>query len=339
MTAARPELTQTTEQAAAGWFGLRRSGAMTADEAREFEVWLAADPEHRAAYDNLEYYWQVAAATRDDPEVLAMRDAAARNTGRRRLATFGGAIAAALAVAVFAGSSTLGPGTPGYLVRSLEPGQQTFHTAVGQTQTVMLPDGSAVTLDTDTRIRARIDGHERRIELEKGRAFFRVAHDRTRPFRVLAAGRTVTALGTVFEVRADPRHFQVTLLEGRVRVEAPAKFPVVASPQTAELTPGSQLVSTQDKRWSVAEADVKRETSWIDGRLAFDNDPLGQVVEEMNRYSDKKIVIRDPAVARAPVLGVFKAGDVEGFVRAVEAYHLAAVARDDDSEVELTAPS
>jgi transmembrane sensor len=311
---------------------------MTSEQAADFDAWLAADPEHRAAYDNLEYYWQVADAVRDDPAVLALRDAAARTTGWRRLTTFGGAIAAALAVVVFAGTFALGPGAPGYLMRSLEPGQQTFHTAVGQTQTVMLPDGSAVTLDTDTRIRARIDGHERRIELEKGRAFFRVAHDRSRPFRVLAAGRTVTALGTVFEVRADPRNFEVTLLEGRVRVEAPSKLPL-AKPQTAELTPGSQLLASEEKRWSVSEADVKRETSWLDGRLAFDNDPLGRVVEEMNRYSDKKIVIRDPAVARAPVLGVFKAGDVEGFVRAVEAYHLASVAHDNDDEVELTAPS
>lgn len=334
-----PQMTQTPEQAAAEWFGLRRSGAMTADQAREFEGWLAVDPEHRAAYDNLEYYWQVADAVRDDPEVLALRDTAARSTGRRRWAAFGGAMAATLAIAVFAGSFAFQPGAPGYIARSLEPGQQTFRTAVGQTQTVMLPDGSAVTLDTDTRIRTLIDGHVRRIELEKGRAFFRVAHDRSRPFRVLAAGRTVTALGTVFEVRADPRNFEVTLLEGRVRVDAPSKFPLVSKPQTAELTPGSQLVSTEDKRWSVGEADVKRQTSWIDGRLAFDNDPLEEVVAEMNRYSDKKIVIRDAAVARAPVLGVFKAGDVDGFVRAVEAYHLANVARDDSAEVELTAPS
>jgi transmembrane sensor len=78
MTAPRPDLAQTPEKIAAEWFGLRRSGAMGAEEARAFEVWLAADPEHRAAYDNLEHYWQIAAATRDDPEVLAMRDAAAR---------------------------------------------------------------------------------------------------------------------------------------------------------------------------------------------------------------------------------------------------------------------
>jgi transmembrane sensor len=335
MTAPRPEDMQTTEQAAAEWFGLRRSGAMTADEAREFEVWLAAEPENRAAYDNLEHYWQVAGATRDDPEVLAMRDAAARTWRARRLAAVGGAIAAALAVAVFAGSWVIGPSR---VAQVLNPGQQSFHTAVGQTQTIMLPDGSAVTLDTDTRIRARLDGHERRIELDRGRAFFRVAHDSARPFRVTAAGRTVTALGTVFEVRADREHFEVTLLEGRVRVEGRQR-PLAPPPEVTELTPGTQLVATAARRWSVTEADVARETSWLDGRLAFDNDPLGEVVAEMNRYSDKKIIIRDPAVANAPVLGVFKAGDVDAFVRAVEAYHLASVTEDNGREVELSAPS
>ena len=89
----------------------------------------------------------------------------------------------------------------------------------------------------------------------------------------------------------------------------------------------------------MAETDVARETSWLDGRLAFDNDPLAAVVAEMNRYSDKKIVIRDPAVANTPVLGVFKAGDVDAFVRAVESYQLAKVGAETDTMVELTAPS
>jgi len=338
MTALRIGAAPTPEQAAAEWFALRRSGSMTAEEAREFEVWLSQEPENRAAYDNLDYYWQAAAAVREDPEVLAMRDGAARTWRTRRLAAMGGAIAAALAVMVFAGSQGVGPAAPGQIASGLVPGRHAFHTAVGQTQTVVLADGSTVTLDTDTLIRTHMAGRERRVELERGRAFFRVAHDASRPFKVLAAGRTVTALGTVFEVRADPKRFEVTLLEGRVRVEGRRKL-TAAKPEAVELAPGAQLVAGEQRRWSIAETDVARETSWLDGRLAFDNDPLGQVVAEMNRYSDKKIVIADPAVAGAPVLGVFKAGDVDAFVRAVEAYHLASVSRDSEGEVVLSAPS
>lgn len=325
-----PEEVRTVEQAAADWFALRRSGPLGAEDAQAFEAWLAADPEHRAAYDNLEHYWAVAAAVREDPEVLAMRDGADRRWRVRRAVTWGGAIAASIAVLVFAAVWMWSP--------VLISGRQNFHTAVGQTQTVMLPDGSAVTLDTDSVMRVHLTSGERRIHLDRGRAYFRVAHDATRPFRVVAAGRTVTALGTVFEVRADPRRFEVTLVEGRVRVEEPPKR-AASKPAAVELTPGAQLVATANRSWAVAETDVARETSWLDGRLAFDNDPLSTVVEEMNRYSDKKIVIRDPAVADTPVLGVFRAGDVDAFVDAVENYRLAKVGAETETTVELTAPS
>ena len=322
--------TRTVEQMAADWFALRRSGPLGAEDAQAFEAWLAADPEHRAAYDNLEHYWQVAAAVREDPQVLAMRDGADRRWRMRRVVTWGGAIAASIAVLVVAAVWLWSP--------VLISGRQDFETAVGQTQTVMLPDGSAVTLDTDSVMRVHLTAGERRIHLDRGRAFFRVAHDATRPFRVVAAGRTVTALGTVFEVRADPRRFEVTLVEGRVRVEEPPKL-TAAKPASVELTPGAQLVATANSSWAVAETDVARETSWLDGRLAFDNDPLSTVVAEMNRYSDKKIVIRDPAVANTPVLGVFRAGDVDAFVDAVENYRLAKVGVETETTVELTAPS
>ena len=90
-----PEMT--AEEAAAEWFALRRSRPLAPAEAEAFEAWLTADPEHRAAYDNLEHYWQIAAAVREDPEVLAMRDGADRTWRVRRGLAFGGVIAACLA--------------------------------------------------------------------------------------------------------------------------------------------------------------------------------------------------------------------------------------------------
>ncbi|HEX6866621.1 MAG TPA: DUF4880 domain-containing protein, partial [Caulobacteraceae bacterium] len=88
---------RTVEETAADWFALRRSGPLAADDAQAFEAWLAAEPEHRAAYDNLEHYWQAAAAVREDPQVLAMRDAADRRWRIRRAVVMGAAMAASLA--------------------------------------------------------------------------------------------------------------------------------------------------------------------------------------------------------------------------------------------------
>jgi transmembrane sensor len=338
-----PETPMTAERVAAEWFGLKRSGAMSADDVRAFEVWLAREPENRAAYDNLEHYWLVAQAVRNDPQVLAMRDAAARaHPSSRRPALIWGGIAAALAVAVIGGLSVQrslpAPPEPATLSARNEtpaPGRQTFRTAVGQTTSVLLPDGSAVNLDTDTVLRTMLTGTERRLVLERGRAFFRVAKDKHRPFVVVAAGRTITATGTAFDVRADPKRFQVILVEGRVRVEEPRGKGMGLFPQVTEMTPGLQLVADAD-RSTVARADVPKTTSWLNGRLTFDNEPLSDVVAEINRYSDRKIVLNGAALGRTPILGVFKADDVDGFVRALQEYRLAKVSSETPEAITLT---
>src|SRR5262249_35132874 len=150
--------------------------------------------------------------------------------------------------------------------------EQELRTGVGQTTTVTLPDGSVVTLDTDTVLSARETGRQRLVELKKGQAFFRVAKDHARPFIVSAAGKTVTATGTAFEVRLDPHRFQVTLVEGKVAVEAPrGQF---WRGQSADMLAGWRLTAEDDRRWKLSQVDVGKETSWMSGRLTFFNDPL-----------------------------------------------------------------
>lgn len=331
----------TVEEMAAEWFGLKRSGEMSDGEARAFETWLNQEPEHRAAYDNLEHYWLLATAVRNDPQVLAMRDAAARRYGGRRKWSLAAAAAAAMVmIAVIAGQWLGRPSSDAHLVElpapmmRMESQDQVFRTAVGQTNTVLLPDGSTIMLDTDTVMRAILSDRERRMELDRGRAFFKVAKDRSRPFIVLAAGRTITATGTAFDVRADPRNFEVVLVEGRVRVESPRSPTADHPPQVAELTPGSQLLANQE-RWTVAEADLPKRTSWLHGRLTFDQEPLREVVAELNRYSERKIVLADEKVGEAPILGVFKAGDVKGFATALEEYRLARIVSETDDSITL----
>ena len=62
---------RTAEALAADWFALRRAGPLGPEDAQAFEAWRAADPAHRAAYDNLDHYWRVAAAVRGDARVLS----------------------------------------------------------------------------------------------------------------------------------------------------------------------------------------------------------------------------------------------------------------------------
>jgi len=333
----------TPSQAAARWFARRRSGAMTAEELRALEGWLEADPAHRAAYDHLARLWAGTESARDDPEVMELRDMAQRTHTARRWWT-AASVAASLLVVCLAGAGVAnwvlaGRDASPALVTSAQ--HQEFRTSVGQTATVTLVDGSVVTLDTNTVLRTRVAWNRRYAELARGRAFFRVAHDPTRPFVVLANGRTVTALGTAFEVWVDRGRFGVTLVNGKVRVERPVpptRGKTTAEPKTTILAPGAQLVDTPTGEWQVANIDVARETSWVGGLLRFRDEPLGQVAAELNRYSRKQVVIDDPDIAARPIQGAFAAGDVDEFVRAAESYGLARVASETDTEIVLAPP-
>jgi transmembrane sensor len=331
-----PDLEETVGDArdvAAGWFARQRSGEMAPQDRQALRAWLEADPSHRIAYLSVRRAWGGAAALRADPQVLEIRQQWSQHRPRRGVARL-----AAAFVAVAAMSSA---GAVGWRVATgPHPlGDEAFRTAVGQQSTVKLADGSEVTLNTDTVLRTRADKDRRLVYLERGQAFFRVAKDKQHPFVVTAAGRTVTALGTAFDVRVDIGAFTVTLVEGKVRVEAPvsSRGAPAVNFQATEMTAGSQLVATAQEPWRVAPANVVVETSWTKDVLIFDDEPLSRVVAELNRYSGKKLIVADPAIATTPISGTFRPGDVDSFVRTIEAYRLARAGENTDQAVRLEA--
>jgi transmembrane sensor len=217
-----------------------------------------------------------------------------------------------------------------------------------------LPDGSIVTLNTDTVVRTRADGERRLVYLDRGQAYFRVAKDRRHPFVVTAAGRTVTALGTAFDMRVDGGALKVVLIEGKVRVEALAAEPtakpaVRAAPamnpasapalpvRSTEMEPGSQLVALGDGDWRLTRANIARETSWVHGKIVIDNEPLGDVVTELNRYSTRKIVIADQRLAEQRISGVYEPGEIEEFAKALHHTGLAELKEGRGGELRIVA--
>ena len=340
------EEAMTVDDLAAAWFARQRAGDMTSAEAAELETWLEADPEHRAALDALHRAWERAELARHDPEILAWRERALKRPSSWRRFVAPRAVAAALAVAVLGVGSAWMVGSAGLLTGYWRVSGQEFHTDHGQRATFSLPDGSKVTLNTDSRLRTLAKDGKRVVYLDKGQAFFRVAKDSAHPFVVHAGGRSITAIGTAFDVRVEGQRFEVTLVEGKIRVEAPlpaqraAKAsatqpaPVV---QATEMAAGSQLVAVDPRGWTVRPADTARETSWMAGRLMFENETLATVAAEFDRYSEQKIAFADPALANVRITGTFRSGDVGTFVRALEKYRLARVETETDDAVRLGA--
>jgi len=306
----------------AAWLVRLREAGDDRREQAAFAQWLDEDAANAARIELCELVWDLTADLADDPAFAASEDAG-RNAApvpapaplpKRRSRRIAGLVAglAALAAVLVIG-------------QLLTAGGRVYRTDVGEQHLIRLADGSSVHLNTDSEIKVVYRQEERVVRLLHGEAFFHVAKDRTRPFLVRAGGGTVRALGTQFNVRNRDDAVTVAVIEGRVRVEAPA--PAGRTPDGQQdafrtvLVPGdvaSYGPALQVKRQPVAE--LRRLTSWQVGRIEFEDTPLAEAVAEINRYFDTPIVIDDPRIGKMRVTGVFRTGDLQSAVFAIEKF-------------------
>jgi transmembrane sensor len=155
------------------------------------------------------------------------------------------------------------------------------------------------------------------IELAEGRAHFEVTKDPSRPLKVRAGAKTVTAIGTAFTVeRRAGDEVVVTLVEGRIAVTDERR----RAPAT-EMAPQEQLTLTGDAAPVLRrDVDVDRALAWREGKLAFDDETLAEAAQRMNGYSATKLVVEGDQARNLRISGLFKAGDTAAFVEAVKAY-------------------
>lgn len=312
---------------AAEWFVRRNRGPLDRADQAAFERWHA-DAANAAAYAAVERTWgfagrmEEAASAADTDRLRGMVEAARRgattNKGVRRRV----AMAAALLVAVGAllwNALELGrrPATDTPGVSAAPP--ETYVTAVGERSTIMLDDGSQVLLNTDSRLRVAYGTERRQMTLLAGQALFEVEPDSSRPFVVQACDHQVVALGTAFDVRMADCNLQVTLIEGSIDVEDTAAGDG-SEHRIARLDPGQQFRGGDRQDPEIHAARLEQVTSWRDGRLIFTDEPLRQAVDEVNRYSTRKIRLAEDALAELRVSGVFRTGRPDSFAAALTNY-------------------
>ncbi len=195
-----------------------------------------------------------------------------------------------------------------------------IQTGVGEQRLLTLEDGSRIYLNTATRVAVRYSRDRRDIELKTGEALFDVARDTARPFVVQAGDQRVTALGTSFAVRHDPRRTAVVLVTGKVAVEARQDSPSRrdAPPDTAvTLQPGQRLTIVDHQPGKLDTPVLDSAIAWRRGQVVLKDTPLSEAIDEMNRYSASRLEVEDPEAARLRVDGLFQAGDSASFARVV----------------------
>lgn len=290
---------QSAETEAAAWHQRLGERSVSAETLDAFFVWRRT-PANADAYRRVEQVWSGAKGLAPAPAIQsAVEDAMNRRVKPRpRLISAGPWVG----LAALAAAGMLAVGAWTWL-----GSRGVYETAVGEQRIVQLEDGSSVRLDTGSRIRVRYSQGTRRLDLEEGQALFTVAHDTARPFIVQAGDATVTAVGTVFEVRRDDDAATVTLVSGAVDVGAGA------AGEKRRMSAGHQARVTPAGA-TMAEVDVRAETSWTDGRIVFRDTPLRVAVAEVNRYLTSKVELDAQTLGEVRVNGVFKTGDRDAFV-------------------------
>lgn len=302
------------ETQAAQWLLRQEEPDWTEADQRELDHWLEQSAAHQAALWRLEHGWRRA-------DRLAARGAAPVLRAKpisRRLA----AIAASLVAVVGAG----------VLWRAYEAPRQTYATEIGGHEVIPLPDGTRVELNTSTRLRSEITDERRTVWLDKGEAYFDVAHDAAHPFTIYAGDRKVTVLGTRFSVRRTGDQVQVTVVEGKVRVDALKASAATETPTTV-LTPG-QIAITRDAATLVTPKTVDAaaaELSWRHGMLVFDQYTVARAAEEFNRYNRRKIIVTGPKAGQIRIGGAFEVENIDGFVELLEQGYGLEIEKTDDA--------
>lgn len=343
--------------AAAEWLARLREPNLTLEETLAWQQWMGQDARHRQAFKELEDVWEMfgslaqpksAAAheirtdTYDGSVPVSDWISSHRNAARgasprpaspttdrpfaRPLRTaphrFAPVAMLLIALACLGAGSLLAPSLLGSSRAVVD-----YTTTVGENAHVLLADGSSVQLGGRTRIRVALSAHARQIDLLAGEACFEVAKDPTRPFLVRAGTANVTAVGTEFNVRRSGDRVVVSVLEGRVLVQPMASVipiawiqPSVPVGSAAPLEAGQR---TTFNRRGVESTQVVSDSSsavaWQHGRLAFEAEPLRYVIQDVNRYATKPIVLADERTGDIRVTGTVTEVNIIGWINSLQA--------------------
>jgi transmembrane sensor len=325
----------------------------------EWTVW-SAEPQHLAKFREVKRVWHASAAECLRPELPSDAEIAADEydgsvSMSEWLATEHPSLSLSKAAhkrnpgsfrrftklfAIAAGLITLGALLGLYEQQIFRRFQdsRTYSTDATEQRLLSFPDGVTITLAPGTALTTHFTSGRREVVLERGEAWFKVTHNPVRPFTVFAGTGAIAVLGTQFDVRLDRDdshidHVTVAVGYGAVEVQPPSKesisqlsgVPTIQSlpnVRAAKLVQGQEITyDTAGFRGGIKEADLEAIAAWKQVRLEYEQTPLKVVIAEVNRYSDKPIVLSDSegAVGELPFSGTVFELQIPGWLQALQA--------------------
>jgi transmembrane sensor len=270
---------------AAAWLARLHADDRDASDDAGFRAWLNQHPDNSVAFGAVTAAWDVAGA--------ATRETVEPGLSRRKLLS--GSVAAGLAAAGFIGWQAAFAGV--------------HETGIGEQRNVLLDDGTRLLLDTDTKLRVAATGGMQRITLARGRfACWPARRDK---------GSVVVEAGDA-KILAKAQSFDVSYLGGELTLYCEGGPALVLAAQGAavDVKEGTRLVREEGRAPHMDTPAGDTLVAWRDGQLAFDDVPLAEAAEQLNRYS-RDVIMVDGSAADLRLSGLYSAGDNRAFARSV----------------------
>jgi transmembrane sensor len=281
---------------AQAWVSLLLSGQATQADGRALSAWRNADERHEAAFRKAARLHglvrQAAGELRAEKATAAPGASASTRPSRRRFLVGGAVAASAAGVAVMLGRAGVG-------VRAAD-----FETAKGEVRTVQLAKGVSAELNTLTRIARREDIGAGAFELLAGEALVSIEQDEA--VSIFAGDGETVASRARLSLRCLDGQVRVSCLDGAARVRSAGR--------TIDLPGRYSVTYDQASLAAPAPIDPATEGAWRRGLLVFRDEPLGAVIEEINRYREGRIVIASASLRERRVNGTFQTDRIDQVV-------------------------
>ena len=271
------------------WFARFDAEDFTDEERRRLESWRRRSPEHDEAFERICRTWEAADLA------VALGSVPPADVQERPRSSIGPRTWWAVAATLLLVAGCWSFSSHVFLTLRAD-----YATATGEQRTIHLPDRSSVVLNTNTALVSHVEGAHRLVRLLKGEALFQVQADATRPCIVELAGHLVRVLGSEFVFREQQETTTITVIHGTVQVTGanPSSSPI-------HLTAGQRVSIGADGAGPVSHVTAADATAWTRRRLVVSDQPLSEVIEEMQRYHSGSIVILNPSARGIRVTGIY----------------------------------
>jgi transmembrane sensor len=279
---------------ALNWLLQLKSGDISAEKRDEFAAWLSGHVKNTEKFQHFNALWEATEILKTDrftTKVLKRRRT--RRTSSYAIERSGhscdrSSLTRWLSVAAVILLIVIGV----FFAQTSLDSEEIYRTTTGEHRTIYLNDGSVIHLASETKVTVLFTPKQRYLAMEKGKALFSVAYNPDRPFVVSTNTLLIRAIGTKFLVnRLNRAKLSVSVTEGKVQITKKTTDNI----QEKEIVDTGEtiIVNEQKNTYQVQPVDISQVTSWQNGRLYFNRALLPDVICEVNRYLEKKIVIGD----------------------------------------------